>query len=60
MARIFTTCHQAGDKSTTIYYLAVPRKKGGLYVFSTVSAGSEGPAKGANEAIRNAMLDLKG
>jgi hypothetical protein len=58
MARIFTTCHESGDKTTSVYYLAVPRKKGGLYVFSTQSVGSEAPAKRATESIRGAVVDL--
>jgi hypothetical protein len=54
VARVFTTC-QAGDKPITVYYLAVPRRSGGVYVISTVSFGSEQPAKRSSEELRSGV-----
>jgi hypothetical protein len=56
-ARVFTTC-QSGNSNLTVYYLAVPRKAGGVYVISSASFGTEEPAKKADENIRQAVLKL--
>jgi hypothetical protein len=58
LARVFTTC-QMSDKPITIYYLAVPRKAGGAYVISTVSLGSEQPAKEADQLLRSAVFKME-
>jgi hypothetical protein len=56
--RAFTTCQQPKDSATT-YYLAIPRPKGGLYVFATVALGtSEAPAKQADANIRAVALRM--
>jgi hypothetical protein len=55
LARVFTTCQWA-DKPITIYYLAIPRKAGGAYVISTVSLGSEQPAKETDQLLRSAVF----
>ena len=55
MVRVFTTC-KTGDKTFTIYYLALDRKQGGYYLFATGSSGSEQPAKEADASIRQAVL----
>ncbi len=55
IARVFTSCHS--DASSTSYYLAVPRKAGGIYLFRTMSNGlSEKPAKEADASIRKAVF----
>jgi hypothetical protein len=59
ISRAFTTCQLDGEKAATTYHLAMPRKRGGIYVFGTMSMGSEAPAKSAADSIRNVMLDLK-
>lgn len=58
-SRVFTTC-QTGSSSLTVYYLAVARKAGGVYVISSASFGTEEPAKKADENIRQAVLKLDG
>jgi hypothetical protein len=55
MVRVFTSC-KTGDKTFTIYYLALDRKQGGYYLFATGSSGSEQPAKEADASIRQAVL----
>jgi hypothetical protein len=43
--------------SVTSYYLAVPRKAGGIYILRTMTtAGSEKPAKEADASIRKAVF----
>jgi hypothetical protein len=54
--RVFTSC-KTGDRTLTIYYLALNRKQGGYYLFSTASSGSEEPAKEADASIRQAVLN---
>jgi len=57
LGRVFTTCQPVGGgKAITSYYLAVPRKAGGAYVISTVSFGSEKPAKDADSLLRSAVF----
>lgn len=60
LVRVFTTCQEPEKKSSTAYYLAVPRKKGGVYVFMTASRGSEEPAKAADSNIRAAVFKAIG
>ena len=55
MVRVFTSC-KTGDRTFTIYYLALDRKQGGYYLFATGSSGSEQPAKDADASIRQAVL----
>jgi hypothetical protein len=60
LLRVFTTC-QVKDASATIYYLAVPRKAGGIYILRTMtaagaSAQAEKPAKEADAGIRKAVF----
>lgn len=56
LTRVFTTC-QSGTNTGTTYYLAVPRKAGGIYVFQTIGKGnSEKPAKDADASIRKAVF----
>jgi hypothetical protein len=55
LARVFTTC-QSGNESVTAYYLAAPRKAGGVYVIGTFSRGSETPAKEADTQLRSVVL----
>lgn len=59
VARVFTTC-QKGEKPVTVYYLAIPRKAGGAYVISTISLGSEKPAKEQDTLLRSAVFKLNG
>jgi hypothetical protein len=54
-ARVFTTC-QVGEKPITAYYLAVRRKAGGAYLISTISLGSEAPAKERDSMLRSAVF----
>jgi hypothetical protein len=56
IVRVFTSC-KTGDRTLTIYYLALARKQGGYYLFSTASSGSEQPAKEADASIRQAVLN---
>ena len=53
--RGFTAC-QGADGMFTAYYLAVPRPKGGLYLFTTVSVGAEQPVKKAEADLRQAVF----
>jgi hypothetical protein len=56
LTRVFSTC-QVKDVSATNYYLAVPRKAGGIYILRTMtSSGSEKPAKEADASIRKAVF----
>lgn len=56
LTRVFTTCQVKNDP-TTSYYLAVPRKAGGLYILrTTTTAKSETPAKEADANIRKAVF----
>lgn len=55
-SRIFTTCQVNDEEPVTAYYLGVPRKKGGIFIFSTVSVGSEMPAKTADTNIRTVVF----
>jgi hypothetical protein len=45
VARAFTNC-QSPQSTTSIYYLAVPRKQGGLYLLTTFTNGFEIAAPG--------------
>ena len=54
--RVFTAC-KVGDQATTIYYLALKRKQGGYYLFSTAAKGSDQLAKEADASIRQAVLN---
>lgn len=56
-ARIFTTCNDGKD-TTTVYYLAIPRKAGGAYIITTAVVGSETPAKEADSNIRTAVYKV--
>jgi hypothetical protein len=56
--RVYTSC-QMGLKTTASYHLAIPRTKGGFYVFSTVSSGAEQPAKEADANIRSAVFSTR-
>jgi hypothetical protein len=58
LARVFTTCQKNREKPITVYYLAVPRKAGGAYVISTLSFGSEKPAKEDDATPRSAVLKV--
>jgi len=55
--RIFTSC-QAEKKNLTAYYLAVPRPKGGIYVFATLSNGSQEEVKEADSGLRTAVFKV--
>jgi hypothetical protein len=57
MLRIFTSCQQE-KKNTTVYYLAVPRPKGGIYLFMTMSDGSQEVVKEADSGLRNAVFKV--
>ena len=48
-ARAITSC-LTPDATTTIYYLAIPRKNGGIYLLATLSNGFEFPALGDRTA----------
>ena len=52
--RLFTAC-KVGDQATTIYYLAMDRRKGGYYLFSTASKASQADAKETDAMIRQAV-----
>jgi hypothetical protein len=59
LSRVFTTCQKKGDaKPITVYYLAIPRNAGGAYIISTLSIGSETPAKEADATLRAAVLKV--
>lgn len=45
IARAFTNC-QTPQSTTSIYYLVIPRKQGGLYLLSTITNGFEIAAPG--------------
>jgi len=55
--RMFTTC-QTDEKLITTYYIAAPRRAGGLYLLSTTSLGSEKPAKDADAQLRSATFRI--
>jgi hypothetical protein len=60
LIRVFTTC-QEKDMPAAIYYLAVPRKAGGIYILQTMTVAgatiaSEKPAKEADAGIRKAVF----
>jgi hypothetical protein len=55
LGRVFTTC-QTDDKPMTTYYLALPRKAGGIYLMATISLESEKPAKEADSVLRSAAF----
>jgi hypothetical protein len=57
MLRIFTSC-QMEKQNSTVYYLAVPRPKGGIYVFATISNGSQEEVKEADSGLRNAVFKV--
>jgi hypothetical protein len=62
LMRVFTTC-QVKEAAITIYYIAVPRKAGGLYVLRTMTAAgasvtSEKPVKEADAGIRKAAFTV--
>lgn len=59
VARVFTGC-RSKETTTTIYYVAVPRPKGGFYLFATLDdgrgeAGTQ-PAKELDASIRKAVF----
>ena len=54
VVRLFTAC-KVGDQATTIYYLAMNRRQGGYYLFSTASKDSQGAAKETDAMIRQAV-----
>lgn len=56
VTRVFTTCQEKKNPNTS-YYLAVPRKAGGMYILRTMTAGkTEAPAKDADASIRKAVF----
>jgi len=57
MLRIFTSC-QAEKQNATAHYLAVPRPKGGIYVFATLSSGPQEEVKEADSGLRNAVFKV--
>lgn len=63
VVRIFTTC-QEGAKTTTAYHTAIPRPKGGIYLFSTASIGNEDAFKAqdnvkrADDGLRSAVFQV--
>ena len=42
----------------TVYYLAVPRPKGGIYLFTTMSDGSQEEVKEADSGLRTAVFKV--
>ena len=40
----------------TVYYLAVPRPKGGIYLFTTMSDGPQQAVKEADFGLRTAIF----
>jgi hypothetical protein len=54
MLRIFTSCQS--EKTLTAYYLAVPRPKGGIYLFTTLSDGPQEAVKEADSGLRTAVF----
>jgi len=57
VVRVFTACEK-DKKATTIYYLGVPRKAGGLYLMATMDFGEEQAARKADESIRSAVQQV--
>ena len=57
MLRIFTS-FQREKKNMTVYYLAVPRPKGGIYLFTTMSDGSQEEVKEADSGLRTAVFKV--
>lgn len=55
MLRIFTACDQGGN-TLTVYYLAIARPRGGLYLFSTISTGTDALAKETDSNLRSAVF----
>ena len=49
IARTFTNC-QTPQATTSVYYLAVPRKQGGLYLLAIITSGFEITAAGEKTA----------
>jgi len=55
LARVFTMC-QVGNDGYTVYYLGAPRRAGGVYLITTMSRGSEKPAKETDTQLRSVVL----
>jgi hypothetical protein len=55
MLRIFTSC-QEEKRNLTIYYLAVTRPRGGIYLFTTMSDGAQEAVKEADSGLRTAVF----
>ena len=51
-SRMFTACRDNAGAPVTAYYLGVPRKNGGIFMFGTVAVGSEAAAHEADASIR--------
>jgi hypothetical protein len=54
--RLFTGC-QEGGKTTTSYYLVVPRPKGGVYVFGTATRGTQETLRATDNTLRSAVFN---
>jgi hypothetical protein len=54
-SRLFTGCLDNPDEPIAAYYLGLPRKPGGIFVFGTVTVGSKETAKSADASLRAAM-----
>jgi hypothetical protein len=55
--RIFTSCQEEKD-SITVYYLAVPRPKGGIYLFTTMANNMQEAVKETDSDLRQAVFKV--
>src|SRR5262249_19417062 len=55
--RLFTACEKDA-KSTTVFYVAAPRKSGGSYLLATMSLGEDQSARKADDNIRSAIQQV--
>ena len=56
--RMFTSCEGTDKKTLTVYYLAVPRSKGGIYLFATLATESSN-TQGTQEQLRTVDTNLR-
>jgi len=55
-SRLVTGCRDNPDAPIAAYYLGLPRKQGGIFVFGTLAVGNETAAKSADASLRAAVL----
>jgi hypothetical protein len=56
--RMFTSCEGTDKKTLTVFYIAVPRPKGGIYLFATLESEAPGTG-GSQEQLRTIDSNLR-